>query len=169
MSISLTCPCGRFCRIKDAFAGRRIRCPDCGKVLEVPVPDANSDVEQEALALLLADSPDDKPAVRTEQREETSQPSPSREVPQKPVVPTPRQVAARPKAPPQKSGQGPRVVFEEGWFGSLNAGVIGGVLMMIIAVVWFVLGLAAGRIFFYPPLLLVIGLIAVIKGLFGGE
>jgi hypothetical protein len=64
---------------------------------------------------------------------------------------------------------GTAIVFEEGWFGSLNAGVIGGVLMMLIAVAWFVAGLAAGRIFFYPPILLVIGVVAVIKGLFGDD
>ncbi|HZY86690.1 MAG TPA: hypothetical protein VFE78_17780 [Gemmataceae bacterium] len=47
--------------------------------------------------------------------------------------------------------------------------MVGGLLMMLIAVVWFVLGLMADRIFFYPPILLVIGLIAVVKGLFGGD
>jgi hypothetical protein len=41
--------------------------------------------------------------------------------------------------------------------------------MILIAVVWFVAGLAAGRIFFYPPILLIIGIVAVIKGLFNRE
>ena len=59
------------------------------------------------------------------------------------------------------------MAFEEGWFGSLNAGSVGGLLMMIIAAVWFVLGLQAGYIFFYPPVLFVIGGIAAIKGFFG--
>jgi hypothetical protein len=49
----------------------------------------------------------------------------------------------------------------------MNAGVIGGVLMMVIAVVWFVVGLHAGWIFFYPPILFVIGIVALIKGLMG--
>jgi predicted lipid-binding transport protein (Tim44 family) len=62
----------------------------------------------------------------------------------------------------------PRVAFEEGWFGSLNAGVVGGALMMLIAVVWFVGGLFAGILFFYPPILFVIGIIAMVKGMFGG-
>lgn len=59
------------------------------------------------------------------------------------------------------------MVFEQGWFGSLNSGVIGGLLTVAIAVAWFVAGLAADRIFFYPPVLFVIGLIATIKGFFG--
>jgi len=33
----------------------------------------------------------------------------------------------------------------------------GGIGMMVGAVVWFVLGWMAGRIFFYPPILFVIG------------
>ena len=37
-----------------------------------------------------------------------------------------------------------------------------------VAVVWFVLGLMADRIFFYPPILFVVGLVAFIKGLVGG-
>jgi hypothetical protein len=52
-----------------------------------------------------------------------------------------------------------------GGFGSTNAGVIGGLLMMVVAVVWFVVGYAGGRIFFYPPILFIIGLVAAGKGL----
>ena len=42
-------------------------------------------------------------------------------------------------------------------------------LMMVIAVVWFVGGLAADIIFFYPPVLFIVGLVAFFKGLAGGE
>ena len=37
--------------------------------------------------------------------------------------------------------------------------------MMVGAVVWFVVGLFLNIIFFYPPVLFIIGLIAFIKGL----
>ncbi|MFO0937568.1 MAG: hypothetical protein U0798_13740 [Gemmataceae bacterium] len=47
----------------------------------------------------------------------------------------------------------------------LNGGVLIGLLSMIGAIVWFVLGLMGNRIFFYPPILFVIGLISFIKGL----
>jgi hypothetical protein len=53
----------------------------------------------------------------------------------------------------------------QGGFFSIHGGVAGGLVMMAIAVVWFVAGLFADRIFFYPPVLFVIGLIAVFKGL----
>lgn len=43
--------------------------------------------------------------------------------------------------------------------------IIAGIAMMLGAVVWFVGGLAAGFIFFYPPILFLIGLGSLIKGL----
>ena len=51
----------------------------------------------------------------------------------------------------------------------LRAGVLGGLLMMLIAVVWFVGGYAAGYIFYYPPILFLIGVYALIKGLATGN
>jgi hypothetical protein len=51
----------------------------------------------------------------------------------------------------------------------IKMGVLGGVIMITISVFWFFAGLAADRIFFYPPILLVIGIYAVIKGVLGGN
>jgi hypothetical protein len=47
--------------------------------------------------------------------------------------------------------------------------VIGGLLAMLVAVVWFVRGLMADRVFFYPPILFVVGLVGVAKGLMSGS
>ena len=47
----------------------------------------------------------------------------------------------------------------------MNGKVISGILMMVGAVVWFVVGWASGYIFFYPPILFIIGVVALIKGL----
>jgi hypothetical protein len=41
--------------------------------------------------------------------------------------------------------------------------------MIVIAVVWFVGGLSAGVIFFYPPILALIGIYALVKGLATGN
>ncbi len=45
----------------------------------------------------------------------------------------------------------------------------GGVLMMVGAAVWFFVGLAANVIYFYPPVLFIIGLVTVLKGFFDGD
>ena len=51
----------------------------------------------------------------------------------------------------------------------LNGGMAGGALAMLIAVVWFAAGLMNDWVFFYPPILFILGLIAFIKGLTGEE
>jgi tetratricopeptide (TPR) repeat protein len=36
MAISVSCPCSKQLRLKDIYAGKRIKCPACGKGLSVP-------------------------------------------------------------------------------------------------------------------------------------
>lgn len=43
----------------------------------------------------------------------------------------------------------------------------GGILMMIGAAVWFVLGMMANRFFIYPPVLFILGLVSLISGIVG--
>jgi hypothetical protein len=52
----------------------------------------------------------------------------------------------------------------DGW--GLNAGIGGGAIMMLISLVWFCGGLAFGILFFYPPILFIVGLIGFFKGIF---
>lgn len=60
-----------------------------------------------------------------------------------------------------------------GFFGpekkGVKKGVLGGVIMIVIAAVWFFVGLEAGRIFFYPPVLFIIGVYSVGKGIVTGN
>lgn len=51
----------------------------------------------------------------------------------------------------------------DGW--GINAGIGGGALMMLLAVVWFVLGLMANRFYPYPLFMFVVGVIAFFKGI----
>ena len=71
--------------------------------------------------------------------------------------------APKPKPKPKKKKN------KTGSSGSASAGfdygqVFGGIAMMVGAVVWFVVGLFLGIIFFYPPILLIIGFVTMIKG-----
>jgi hypothetical protein len=148
----------------------------CSEVLTVP----HAEVDPEAAAYeALSDSPgQEEPARQPEAKWQTESPPPDT----RPAEPAPRRVPQLDEPAPYRPGsrkeplpsyeedrprRAPRVVFEKGWFGSVNSGVAGGLLMIVIAVVWFVLGLMADRIFFYPPILAVIGIISIIKGLVG--
>jgi hypothetical protein len=189
MAIPLECPCGKSYRIKDAFAGRKVQCRRCGKVLEVPAADEIEIVEEVAGDEVHPDAPDDERVVPAKRRDRAprepsddervvkakrrdraprepsdDEPPPSREERTPPKRPRRRKVAR------ERSEWKSPVAFEKGWFGSTNAGVAGGVLMILIAVAWFVAGLYyANRIYFYPPILLVIGIAAIVKGLLGSE
>lgn len=48
----------------------------------------------------------------------------------------------------------------------IQKGVVGGFIMIFIAVIWFFGGLACGYIFYYPPILFLIGIYALLKGIF---
>lgn len=62
---------------------------------------------------------------------------------------------------------------DQGFFGperaGIKKGVVGGMIMIGIATVWFIGGLYMGFIFFYPPILFLIGVYALIKGLVTGN
>ncbi|HVG93067.1 MAG TPA: hypothetical protein VND21_01375 [Planctomycetota bacterium] len=64
-------------------------------------------------------------------------------------------------------------VSDGGAFGlearGIERGVLGGIAMMAIAVVWFVVAYKGGLIFYYPPVLFLIGLFAVVRGLWTGN
>lgn len=50
-----------------------------------------------------------------------------------------------------------------------DSSMLGGIALMVIAVVWFFGGLALNIIFFYPPILFIIGLVVLVKGIFAGS
>ncbi|VTR90757.1 Membrane protein OS=Rhodopirellula maiorica SM1 GN=RMSM_00424 PE=4 SV=1 [Gemmata massiliana] len=50
-----------------------------------------------------------------------------------------------------------------------HSGFWGGLLAMVVAVIWFFAGLANDTLYFYPPILFVIGLGAIFKGTTSGE
>lgn len=47
---------------------------------------------------------------------------------------------------------------------AFNLGVVGGLILIGIAAVWFFVGWQMGYIFFYPPILALLGVVALIKG-----
>ena len=51
----------------------------------------------------------------------------------------------------------------------IEKGILGGVIMMGIALIWFFAGIAGGYIFFYTPILFIIGVYAFVKGLKRGN
>ena len=177
MPAILNCACGKSMEVPDMYAGKRVHCPGCNEAVLVPA------AEQ---------SEESAPTPQRQRRDEDGYSDRLRDVNAQP------ERSRRDQSDSDANGYGDRrsrhdqedrrdirrLIRKEndrpnrrlgalstggGGFGGVNAGVGGGLAMMGIAVVWFFVALAAGWIFFYPPILFVIGVIAVVKGLANGE
>ncbi len=141
MSITFSCPCGRTLTAADDQAGQRVQCPECARSPVAPAGGARP-WERRGAEPTDPDNPFGFTSPSDTARDRDRQ------------------------ARERESGDGKGRSLEGG---ILNGGVAGGMLAMFIAVVWFVVGLAADIIFFYPPILFVIGLVAFFKGLAQGS
>ncbi|MFW6168849.1 MAG: hypothetical protein ACODAD_00060 [Planctomycetota bacterium] len=45
MPIKVSCQCGKRLSVKDEYAGKRVKCPGCGRTLSIPQPQAAGDGE----------------------------------------------------------------------------------------------------------------------------
>ena len=160
MPITFTCPCGQTLSADDERAGLPVRCPSCS---QTPiVPHQLWDAPERSVP-----APDAAPAAGAKPWLKGADPAPAQPGdPSSPFGFTGPADTARVRdrqVQLEERGRGKSV---EG--GILNSGAIGGLLAMIGAVVWFVAGLAFDTIFFYPPILFIIGLVAFFKGLMAG-
>ena len=143
----VACPqCGKQLMVPVTAAGKQGRCPACSTVFPLLAP-----VAAEAV-------PDLQP-IETEP-DYNLQPLATEPNPYGAPVSAPAPTGS---AYPYGS-QPPKE--KPGWWGSM----LGGVAMMVIAVVWFFGALfLADRIFFYPPILFIIGLVTFCRGIFSGN
>jgi hypothetical protein len=162
----VTCSaCSTTLRVPDKYWGKKVRCPQCKDVIAVPAGSAVPVAATKAPAPAPAatddvDFLDDDAFVD----EDPYADSPSA------AGTAPPRVGKSSKTP--KSSQ-PDPKAKAGAFGMekkmVGSGVLGGIGLMVGAIVWFVLGLMADRIFFYPPIMFIIGLVAMIKGIIGSR
>ena len=189
MPIAFNCACGKLLRAADEHAGRRVKCPECHTPTIVPAPLPLFEVVEDLAQPLVSPPPlpaKAKPIVKAQiaeddeddrrgygvksERDDDDRPR-ERKKPdfrsgsgrRDEEEDRPRKKRRKKRRPPPQEDNR---IFEAR---AINAGVGGGVLMMLVAVVWFVVGLMNDWIFFYPPILFILGLIAFIKGMTGEE
>jgi hypothetical protein len=162
--IYIHCECGKRLGFEDSHAGRRGRCPACRQVFTVqtvmaevgaPPPVPSPRPRQVAAPPPVAEPLDALP-VEEDQSIPVAEVEPHREKRKR------RRLKKKQTADegggfwaPEKAG--------------IRYGVAGGLIMMAIAVVWFVAGLMFDWLFYYPPILFCIGVFALIKGLVTGN
>lgn len=151
--IQFTCPtCMTVLQVDANLAGKLSACP-CGA--HVPVPHANG-----PLGIPAAD-PFGFPASN----QIGVQPVALQSSIPPPQVTSPYRSTGTSATKPRKRKRRKAAATQTSGNSIFEGEIIGGIAMMVGAVVWFVVGLAAGYIFFYPPILFFIGLGTLIKGL----
>lgn len=178
-SQEVTCnACSTTLRVPEKYWGKKIRCPQCKETIAVPagatasagVSKAPSSTSTKAPASAATKAPpatddvdflDDSAFLDDE--------NPYADDAAAPLSAPPR--VGKSSKSSKSSKPDPKAKAGGGAFGMekkmVGSGILGGIGLMVGAVVWFVLGLMADRIFFYPPIMFIIGLVAVIKGLIG--
>ena len=164
MPIAFRCPCDQDLEVDDQYAGQEVSCPTCQTVVVAPAK------PRRAVAQVIAAPPRRAKAQRIVPDDDDDR---GYEVVEQRRPRRPRranledeQIRVRGKKKKRKPAEESRSL--EG--GVINGGVVGGLIAMLIAVIWFVVGMAAGWVFFYPPILFIIGLVGVVKGLvMGGD
>jgi ribosomal protein S27AE len=174
--------CSSTLKAPPKFHGKRVKCPKCGHTLQIPRSDAPEEPE------ILGDDAfeDDEFGAGGvdhyenfgadfgqnedyEDYEDYGEPDEFEQAYGHRSAPPPVARKSMPEPKPKKKRKRRRASrINSGTFDgmfSIDGGVIGGLLMMLIAAVWFFWGLSAGIIFFYPPVLFIIGLVAVIRSL----
>lgn len=174
MPITVACDCGKNLRVKEEHAGRKVRCPGCRAAVLVPVP-ASEDAEEDAGDFLLNSEPEEKPdstfrlAPPADQAETRVQNATS--------APTPLPPPLTPKAgtnlqnlfEKKKRKKAERAQEWQGGGIAIHPEIIAGLGMMAGAAIWFYVGLAANRIYIYPPILFCLGIAAIIRGFTGKD
>lgn len=183
--ITVVCPdCSGKLAVPDTAAGKRIRCPKCQGVVPVPAAPAPRRSPGDA-AGPTASRQRQKPARKTEDPWGDDNSSSNDNAgddwdvygtteSSRGALPPRTKSTSKSSSPPALLGTGnepPEAEYYTAQRSGLkyNGPMITGILMMVGAAIWFFGGLAVGVIFFYPPVLFVLGLISFVKGMFGGE
>jgi len=177
MAFLFTCACGKRLKVADQLVGKRCRCPGCGEIRSVPEARTADPEAARADESPIAAGKPRRPVteIRAQRRGDIPEVLPADDDDEEAYKPRdeeayePRSKEERPRRREKKLVR-KRLPERKGFFafekGLADKGALAGVLMIVIAVVWFVCGLIfLDRLFFYPPILFVIGVIAFIKGL----
>jgi len=182
--ISVACPrCGKNLLVPASVAGKQGRCPACQNVFLISAPPPVYEEDLEPIPELapidnggfspLGGDPfgqaANNPFAPGASSGHTLQPTQPQQyyqnyqaAPQQQALANPYMVSAA-AADPYASKGGDT---DRDW--GINAGMGGGLLLMIGAIVWFFVALLFfDVIFFYPPIMFIIGLVAFIKGIAG--
>ena len=168
MPVDVLCECGWKARVKDEFAGKKIKCRECKTVIQVPiVPEMVA--EEEIAYDILTDGPDEKPtparSTRPSAFEENEEVSRNASPPSRLSGPESRP----PKRKKVEIEYRPREQERSRSGISLSPAVAGAIGSILLGIILVAISSERGRIPIYGVALIVLGIFTFIRGLFGGS
>ncbi len=164
MAISFRCPCGQPLEVDEIYAGKQAQCPACNAVVAVPnpaqSPPAAPRVAKRATLVPPPPASLDPRSRRNDADDETDRKFRRRHRDEDEEDEDEEEDEERPRR---------RRRIPERTHKFWNNSVRGGLIAMVIAVLWFGIGLYFDWIAFYPPILFIIGLIGFIRGIISGR
>jgi DNA-directed RNA polymerase subunit RPC12/RpoP len=162
-----SCRCGQQFKAPSQLAGQQVPCPVCQQPILIPASDdpfATLPAAPLADNNLWNDLPQQQawPPPQPQWAQQTGQaPSPAWSQPQ------PQEVSPNAALAHQYMANAHRQEVEKGQEMDVwgNGQIYSGILTMTIAVLWFFGGLLVGIIFFFPPIMFIGGMIALINGI----
>lgn len=162
------CPhCGTQLQVPAAMGGRQGQCLRCQGVVDIPHAATLAQPSQSQFASAPLPSTARGPAQQVaSQPAAPSLPFDADEyslAAPEPTLPALDPANYAPRSYPKSDSGGGAFSLEKS---GLDAGILGGIGLMVLSVVWFFGALFFfDVIFFYPPILFIIGLVAMIRGL----
>ena len=173
MTIAFSCPsCDRTYAVGDQSAGKVTACKGCSTRMIVPDAEGEPDPPPRPKARVVAVSPPTSPPRNPSRRDQAGEFEVVEEPPSRSRDAFAEDAAryAKKAARKQRRRERDAMVREQHGNGlAVSRTMVGGIGTVLVAVVWFVVGLMFGIKFFFPPILFLIGLVTLVKGLMGHE
>jgi hypothetical protein len=170
--IAVTCQCGQRFRAPAHLAGKRVKCSVCQQPISVPDPQAAPQAAPDPLDFGFAQPSSDPLQPPPDDPLASPTGFDWNEIPAAPAAPVPssssslvgntQASAASELLAKARAEEVEKSEENRAWS---TGQILSGIGMMLGAVMWFVTGLVFGRVFCYPPILFVVGVIAVINGI----
>lgn len=179
MPLQIQCTCGKLLRVKDELAGKKARCPGCKAVLEVPELTVVVPEEDDAADVAVTTAPPKIGAARSGvDEEEDDEPRVKLKNPRDDEVGDDNDEDRRRRRSKRRFGdddddddddeprprRSRRRDTRSGNAFEPSKSIIAGILLMVGASIWCIAGLIFDYFFFYPPILFIIGIVAVVRG-----
>jgi hypothetical protein len=168
MPITFSCACGQTLEMADEYAGKQARCPSCQAVVTVPSavpPPPLPPAAPPKARLAEADPTDDDHAAGAASLNPLDRQNPPSRRRRRGEDEDALDEDYRPRRRRMYDDDEPRQPAHKLW----NSRVTGGIVSAVIGLVWGGIVVAMGRIPIVAPILFVLGVVNIIRGLVSGR